>query len=281
MNCIPSLLFVVALCGNASAQFLDEDFSNGVPPQGWAHINNNSSATIGWSDDGTGRAWHEDESSSLGTADNTLLSPLLDFSGVNGITLSFNGETNWPVYLANHPNSFGDGVSTMEITTDGGLTWTVVWTDSSLNNGDTYSPTVDLSSWGGMANVQLGMHYYGTFAQEWWVDDLMIIGNQSLVYSITGLMAGGTASLSVVGATAGGDVLIGYSLTGPGPTATPFGMVDMSLPIFQLRTLTANSAGVAVTTAYVPIQAFGKTIYSQAADDSSSTLTNSLSAVIP
>lgn len=280
MNFITSLLLAAALCGNASAQFLSEDFSSGVPPVGWTHINNNSSSTMGWLADGAGRAWHQDENSSLGTADNALISPPLDFTSASGTTLSFAGETNWAVYLANHPNSFGDGVSTMEITTDGGLSWTVVWTDTAQNNGDTYSPTVDLSSWDGLANVQLGIHYYGTFAQEWWIDEVEINANQSLAYSISGLVAGGTATLTVVGATAGGDVLIGYSVTGAGPTATSFGIVDMSAPITQLPILTANSVGIAATVAGVPIQASGKTLYSQAVDISSGALTNSIAQLI-
>jgi hypothetical protein len=275
-----SLLLVIAFSGSATAQFLNEDFSNGVPPMGWTVSNNNSSFTVGWISDGTGRAWHEDENSSLGTADNTMISPAMDFSSASGITLAFAGETNWVVYLANHPNSFGDGVSTMEITTDGGLSWTVVWTDTSLNNGDTYNPTVDLSAWDGQANVQLGIHYFGTFAQEWWLDYVEITGTQAPVYSVTGIIAGGTAILRIVGASPGGNVLIAYSTTGAGPTATAYGFVDMSSPIVQLPMLVADGTGLATTTASLPSSAQGKTLFTQAVDLSSGVLTNSLTEVV-
>ncbi|MDP7061797.1 MAG: hypothetical protein QF489_02540, partial [Planctomycetota bacterium] len=105
-------------------------------------------------------------------------------------------------------------------------------------------------------------------------------GSGGLNYSITGLVGGGTATLSVSGATAGGGVLIGYSLTGAGPTMTPFGPVDMSPPITQLPALTANSAGVASISTGVPARAIGFTVYSQAVNLANGTLTNSLAEVI-
>jgi hypothetical protein len=99
-------------------------------------------------------------------------------------------------------------------------------------------------------------------------------------YTITGLVGGGTATLTVTNATAGGGVLIGYSLTGAGPTNTPFGPVDLSAPITQLPTLTADGAGVATMSTGVPARASGFTVYSQAADLSSGLLTNSLAEVV-
>lgn len=99
-------------------------------------------------------------------------------------------------------------------------------------------------------------------------------------YTITGLVGGGTATLTVSNATAGGGVLIGYSLTGAGPTNTPFGPVDMSTPITQLPTLTANGSGVASMSTGVPGRVTGFTVYTQAADLSSGALTNSLAEVV-
>jgi hypothetical protein len=99
-------------------------------------------------------------------------------------------------------------------------------------------------------------------------------------YAITGLVGGGTATLTVTNATAGGSVLIGYSLTGAGPTNTPFGLVDMSAPITQLPTLTADAAGVASMSTAVPGRASGFTLYSQAADLTSGALSNSLAEVV-
>lgn len=99
-------------------------------------------------------------------------------------------------------------------------------------------------------------------------------------YTITGLVGGGTATLTVTNATPGGSVLIGYSLTGAGPTNTPFGPVDMSTPITQLPTLTADGAGVASMSTVVPGRASGFTVYSQAADLTSGVLSNSLAELV-
>ncbi|MDP7062418.1 MAG: hypothetical protein QF489_05720 [Planctomycetota bacterium] len=281
MKTILSLAAVALLAGSASSQVLSEDFSSGVPPTGWVQTNNNAHIGVGWIPDGIGRAWCEDEAG-IGTVDTTLLSPVFDLTGVSGATLTFDGETYWAAYLANHPSSLGDGVSNMEITTDGGATWDVVWTDTSLNNGDTYSPSVDLSAYDGMSGVQLGIRFYGTWAQEWWVDNVVIDGGGGggPAYTVTGLVGGGTATLTVTGATAGGGVLLGYSLTGAGPTMTPFGSVDMSAPISRLPTLTADAAGTASMTTGVPGRASGFTLYTQGADLTSGTLTNSLAEAI-
>jgi hypothetical protein len=167
------LLALAATPVAAQTTVLDEDFSLGVPPAGWTVVDNSGSGAQGWIQDAVGlRAWHEDESGL--TADDTLLSPVLDLSGLSQAYLHFSGQTNWAAYLANHPAGFGDGVSTMEVTTDGGLSWTVVWSDVSLVNGETYAPDVDLSAFAGSSTVQLGIHYVGTFAQEWWVDRVVI-----------------------------------------------------------------------------------------------------------
>jgi hypothetical protein len=128
----------------------------------------------------------------------------------------------------------------------------------------------------------LGQGYgIGTYGSAYF-DDVSINGGcgGSLVYSIVGLTGGGTATLTVTGATAGGGVLVGYSLTGAGPTMTPFGMVDMSMPITQLPTLTADAAGVASLSTGIPGRATGFTLYSQGADLASGALTNSLAEPI-
>ncbi len=279
MKTILSLAAVIALAGSASSQVLSEDFSTGVPPTGWVHVNNNAGLSVGWIFDSVGgRAWSEDEYG-VGTADNTLVSPVFSLAGVSSTTLTFDSQLGWGAYLA--VNGSGDGHNTMEISSDGGLTWTVAWDDVSPGSGSYPGISVDLSAVDGMAGLQLGIHFYGTYAQEWWVDNVVIDGGGAgLVYSTSGLVGGASATLTVSGATAGGGVLIGYSLTGAGPTNTPFGPVDMSNPITQLPVLTADGAGVASMTTMVPGRATGFTVYTQAADLTSSTLTNSLAEVV-
>lgn len=99
-------------------------------------------------------------------------------------------------------------------------------------------------------------------------------------YTITNLVAGQTAVFAVSNATPGGSVRIGYSLTGAGPTLTPFGSVDMSAPISTLAFLTADAAGNASFSPTVPGGAAGLTLYTQGLDVASGTLTNSLAELI-
>jgi len=180
MKRIPPFVAALALATTSlSAQniALDEKFAS-FPPAGWTLVNNNGAASQGWIHDAVNfRAWHEDESGV--TADNTLISPAMDLSTFGSAYLHFDGETNYAVYLANHPAGFGDGVSTVEVTTDGGLTWTVIWNDTSLVNGETYAPDINMSTYAGMTGVQLGFHYSGTFAQEWWIGSARVDDSSS------------------------------------------------------------------------------------------------------
>ena len=189
MKTILSLAAVIALAGSASSQVLSEDFSTGVPPTGWVHVNNNAGLSVGWIFDSLfSRAWSEDEYG-VGTADNTLVSPVFSLAGVSSTTLTFDSQLGWGAYLA--VNGSGDGHNTMEISSDGGLTWTVAWDDVSPGSGSYPGISVDLSAFDGMAGLQLGIHFYGTYAQEWWVDNVVIDGGGAgLVYSTSGLVGG-------------------------------------------------------------------------------------------
>lgn len=86
--------------------------------------------------------------------------------------------------------------------------------------------------------------------------------------------AGEEALLQVVGAQAGDQVLFAYSLTGSGPTQTPFGPADLSAPIHQLGTVTADAVGTASMSASIPPFAGGVTVWTQAFNLTSSAFTN-------
>lgn len=113
------------------------------------------------------------------------------------------------------------------------------------------------------------------------VDNMEIIaGPQGPVLDITGLAGGGIATVTVSNATASGNVRVGYSLTGAGPTNTPYGMVDLSAPITSLPTMLADAVGVATLSSSIPGRATGFTLYAQGVDLTSTELTNSMAEVI-
>jgi hypothetical protein len=143
---------------------------------------------------------------------------------------------------------------------------------------ESFSSTGLLAVAGGLG-TGFGIGTYGSA----YFDDVNINGGCGAggpAYAITGLAGGGTATLTVTAATPGGAVLLGYSLAGAGPTMTPFGLVDISAPITQLPTLTADAAGVASMSTGIPGRATGFTLYTQGADLASGTLTNSLAEPI-
>ena len=100
------------------------------------------------------------------------------------------------------------------------------------------------------------------------------------VYSISNLVAGGTATLSVTNATAGGPIILGFSRAGAGPVQTPYGLVELSFPITQLPPVYANASGVMTIDLGVPANSTGMTLYSQGVDLTSGLLTNALAEVI-
>jgi len=286
MKSILPLVAAVALASSASSQILTEDFSSGTPPTGWTLIDNAGAGAAGWipgfldpyGADHTDWAMHDYDT--INASDILLVSPVMDFSASGGTTLSFLTETDWVDYMAHSPYSLGNGVSTVEVSVDGGVTWTVLWTDDVVLDMNPVTRAVDLSAYDGMPAVQIAFRYFGVDAHTWWVDDVLVDHGPAPVYNISGLAGGGTATLTISGVTPGGVVIIGYSLAGAGPTMTPFGLVDISAPISQLPSLLGSASGVASMSTGVPGRASGFTLYTQGADVTSATLSNSLAEPI-
>ncbi len=99
-------------------------------------------------------------------------------------------------------------------------------------------------------------------------------------YSIANLAAGQTATMQLAGMQPGETAIFAYSRTGPGPTLTPYGWVDMSLPIRTVGGGIAGADGVARFDVFVPAIASGLTIYSQALNVRTTELSNSVAMVV-
>ncbi len=175
MSKIPSLLFVaVLLAGTASAQttYLSENHDTSVPGPGWSQVKVNPLAQ-GWIQSLDLRAWHEDEFASVGATDDLLTSPSMDLSAAGNVYVHFYSQLNYAQWLANHPSTIGDGENDLWVSIDNGVTWTEVWTDTRIANTTDWT-VVDISSYAGNANVKIALRFYGTYAQEWWVDQVIV-----------------------------------------------------------------------------------------------------------
>ena len=159
-----SLLAAICCAGALSAQtvVLSEDFNaNVVPPTGWTTQNLNGGPTAGWVSNLSGAAFHDDEAS-VGLCDNMLATPVMDLSALTQAYLHLNGYMGWVSYLDSQ---------SVDVSTDGGLTWTLVWSDLGLNNP---SETIDLSAYAGMASVMVGFHYVGDWAHDYTLDNVVV-----------------------------------------------------------------------------------------------------------
>jgi|MDSW01.2.fsa_nt_gb hypothetical protein len=153
---------------------LSEDFnSNVVPPTGWQTINLNGAPSVGWISDSNGRAWHEDESG-VGQCENILATPALDLSGLTEAYVHFTTTSQWVGYMAHTGTYGGNGVSSIDVSTDGGVTWQTVWTDNVQFDLDTQTAIADISAYAGQTNVMVGHHYSGDYAHEVWIDDFRV-----------------------------------------------------------------------------------------------------------
>ncbi len=140
------------------------------------------------------------------------------------------------------------------------------------------------------AQVDTTSDYYVMFAQEdnypygyldgIGIDDLSLGAPPAgPTLDVTGLVAGGTATMSVSNATANGLVFVAFSLAGGGPISTPFGDGYVSPPYNVIR-LNADSAGAASQDKNVPGGASGVQVWFHGADAGSATMLNALALTI-
>jgi hypothetical protein len=161
---LPATSFVasVLLASSLASQntYLSEDFRSGIfPPVGWAEINNGVS--LGWEDDISEYAFHDDFN---GANDNVLLAPALDLSAATGVYLHAVQDQTFAIYMDSN---------TVEVSLDGGLTFSLVYTETTVTDGAQLLE-VDLSAFAGMLDVQTAFRYMGDFSNEWRIDDLTL-----------------------------------------------------------------------------------------------------------
>lgn len=101
------------------------------------------------------------------------------------------------------------------------------------------------------------------------------------VLTVTDPSPGAVVTLTTTGVTPNGNVFIGYSLTGPGPTNTPFGPALLSPPIKKLPPDTADAGGTATQNLLVPASVpVGTKVWLQTADLGAGILSNGVRVVV-
>ncbi len=188
------------------------------------------------------------------TRDNMLVTSRIDLGGFGRIDFACVQHQLFPTQR---------GRNRVEVSVDGGQTFATLYEEFGTWSG-VGAIHANLDAYAGQADVRIAFHYEGAIANEWRIDDVQVT-TPDPVLDIQGLVAGGTASLAVVGASPGALVLTGISLLGAGPLSTPFGNLSLTPPIFILSLQNAGSNGSSATPLAIPVWASGITLHAQAA----------------
>ncbi|MET8242706.1 carboxypeptidase regulatory-like domain-containing protein [Streptomyces sp. NPDC005245] len=185
--------------------------STTTAPEGWS-VENADGTTGGWEFDDPGNRKNttggtgafavvdSDKAGSGNTQNSTLTSPSYDFSTTDLPELSY--RTTY--------KSFSSQTAKVEVSTDGGTTWTAV---SSLTSSVTGSKiTIPLTDYAGDSDVRVRFHFTGKFGWWWEVDDVFI-GARSVATVPGGLVVGQVTDTNT------GDGISGATLTGTGSGA--------------------------------------------------------------
>ena len=195
----------------------------------------------------------------------------------NALILGLNGAGVSNFIMEFYAKHYGEEMNADDgvFISDDGVNWTPLLTDWNnligSGNLDTWvqlscdlsSTSVDVSGDFWVAFAQSDDYPYG-FLDGVGIDDINVGGAPPLLFNAQNLVAGQQVTLTVTGADPSSLVFIAYSLRGPGPTTTPFGVADLSHPIEQLGRFTPTTQGEVMTTSPVPPTAAGVPVWMQA-----------------
>jgi len=185
-----------ALGYNLQVLGLSEPFDAGVLPDGWTITNASEDGGGPWTisegadpcgefgGNQTGGAGpyailNSNCDSLFATSDSTLTTPPVDFSTFLTAQVRFNSD-----YIDL------DSVADVDISTDGGTTWTNVWEVAGEDSPGPSVQSVDISKLaGGQESVTARFHYTGFWAW-WWQVDNVILGQANCVPLTGGLVVG-------------------------------------------------------------------------------------------
>lgn len=175
-------------------------------PEGWSVVN--ADGTVGGWDfsdprkrnnhTGGSGAFAMVDSDSYGSnkhQDSLLISPVYDFSGYSAPEIAFDTEFR----------SHAGQTASVDITTDGGSTWTPVWTGTTTLTGPSHVQ-IPLTSYADASAVQLRFHFTGSWGW-WWQVDNVHVGDRKYLPVTGGLVAGTVTDANT------GDGIVGVTVT--------------------------------------------------------------------
>ena len=181
---------------NNGTPALDESFEGSFPPSGWTVTDNVGEGHVWQQDDpeghpnNTGGTGHfadinSDYYGSGNHQDTSLVSPSIDLTNDSSAVLTF--QTDY--------NGFPGQTADVDLSTDGGQTWTTVWEHTSDSVPGPALETVPIPTAGGHSNAEIRFHFISTWGWWWQVDDVKVV-SQSCDPIAGGLVEGNVSSLS-------------------------------------------------------------------------------------
>ncbi|WP_435179418.1 carboxypeptidase regulatory-like domain-containing protein, partial [Actinacidiphila sp. bgisy145] len=177
------------------------------PPDGWT-VTKADGTVGGWSfaneggrtnatgGDGNFAIVDSDHLGQANSQDTSLVSPPQDFSTATGPLLAF--DTDY--------KSYSNSVADVDVTTDGGSTWSNVWhKTTTAANGHI---EVSLADYAGKSGVQVRFHYTGSWAY-WWELDNVFIGQRSYDPVAGGIVVGNVTDANTGSGVNGATVTSG------------------------------------------------------------------------
>lgn len=260
------------------------------PPTGWTL--QNTHPTKNWvrttnSISGAGSAlvnWD------VAAQDESLISPTFSLVGYNSAYLNFTAVVGYEYMVA----PFANGDLMAEISTNGGLSWTVLWVEEDEGVYEDYAPRykhINLSSYLGQANLKIRFHYVATDADSVRIDDVSVtscptidslqatsITDTGAAFSWTGTAASYDVEWGAVGFTQGTGTVV--NVTTPAftfPLLTPG--TGYSFYIKANCSGTSNSGYTGPYTFYTPLLTPTDTPYSYGWDTTGTLESNGWSAL--
>jgi len=175
-----------------------------------------------------------------GHQDTDLRTPLLDFSRLATVSLQF--DTDYRTFER-------QDTADVDLSVDGGTTWTNVWRRAGGNYFGPSHEVVDLSALaGGQADVMVRFHYYDALWEYWWQVDNVLVGQDQGCQPgagslVSGYVADQNTGEPLVGATVTGDQgSAAFTVATPLDPSVGDGFYLLFTPA-GTRTLTATLAG--------------------------------------
>jgi hypothetical protein len=189
-----------------------------TPPADWTTTTNRS---LLWRfDDPGGRGNLTGGSDGFAIVDSDFANPSL-FQDTSLVSPSWDLSERTHPALTFHTDYFGmsNSRATVELSTDGGTTWTQLWIQQTDSVRGPSLQTIDLTPWAGQPSVQVRFRYQG-YATWWWEVDDVTLGERSCAPQPGGLLVGQVPDKNT------GSGLTGASVTGGGLDMTTVGTPD-------------------------------------------------------